>query len=113
MRRRIVAVVLLLPVLAACKGTSGGSPDATPNPQLSEAQAVVQRCVASTTLLTKAGRQSFYKCVAPPGQQAVVQDCLGKALARDGVLTKAARKKFQNDAAGCVLAAQKKKGTTK
>lgn len=105
--KKAAAALLLVLGATACHGSTklAANPGASSalNADEARAQAIVQKCAAHANFLTKPGRKAFYGCVAPKGESAAVQTCTTTALARDGVLTKAARQKFEADVASCIV----------
>lgn len=100
MKKALTVATLLLAATACNKAAAH---NAAVNTDEAKAQAIVQKCAASANFLTKPGRKAFYACVAPPGEAAAVQACATKALAKDGVLTKAARQRFEGDVSLCII----------
>lgn len=102
MKTAVISAAIIVAAATGCQ-----SHHASSNPTVSaneaKAQKIVQACAAKANFITANGRKAFYACIAPPGKEAAVQACAGKAFARDGVLTKAARQKFENDLAGCII----------
>lgn len=71
------------------------------NPATVKAENIVKACVTA-----KHGIQvrALVRCIAPTGHKAALESCLTKALVRDGFLTKADRRRFeQTDAPDCVV----------
>lgn len=98
-----VAAATLLGAGACKSHTANPQAQAQVSNEEKQAQALIQSCAVKANFLTKTGRQAFYKCVAPPGQEEALQACATRYLAKDGVLTKAARQRFEADLATCIV----------
>lgn len=101
MKRIAVAVMTAATLLGAVACNKAASPQV--NKEEAQAQAAVQACAAKANFITKAGRTAFYGCLSQGRDKAAVQACATRALAKDGVLTKAARQRFEADLASCLI----------
>lgn len=98
-----VAVAGLVVLAAGCHGGGSGKvkadlASASANPAVVAEKAKIEGCV---TAHLAAGHQAVINCIAPAGSGPAVQACVTAALTKDGVLTKAARQAFYQDAADC------------
>jgi len=112
-----VAVVLAMAASACHKNTSDSQAKAkisaaanTPQNQeaLKVAQDKVASCLSKGTVVTKAGRQSIYVCVAPPAQQHALKACALSAATKENLATKKGRQQWGKvDLPNCLVQVQK------
>lgn len=107
MKRTTTVLVAGLVVLSAA--TAGCGPhskvkadlaSASANPAVVAEKAKIEGCVSAHLA---AGHQAVINCIVPAGSGPADEQCVTAALNTDGVLTKAARDKFYQDAANCAV----------
>lgn len=99
----IAVAVAGMVALAGCNGSHSAKiksdlSSASANPAVVAAKAKVEGCVSKEIA---SGTKAIINCIVPAGSGPAAEQCVTSALASDGLLTKAARVKFYQDAANC------------
>ena len=93
MKKRIGAGAAILGLALAACGNSGTSGTSS-NPQLQNAEKIVQDCVNKGNVLTSAGRDAILNCIAPAGHRSAFVSCAQGQLAHADLFTNAGRNAF-------------------
>lgn len=100
-KRNLLAVPVGIAAVAALAGCGpahhpkvSSSASAVASADAAKEQALIDKCLASHSILTKGGRQAFYSCAAGGETAAQFQACATKQLTSTTLLTKAGRSKW-------------------